>query len=230
MTFDRDLEDERAGFAAEPPGGAASTLVAFGGVRGGLGIPPFEFFRVTQGLDTRRIFARDLRQSWYLAGIEGLGSDPRGAAAGLRRVVGDGARVVTTGNSAGGFGAIVYGTLIGAEEVHAFSPQTVLTRATRAAWLDARWLPEMHHVRRLRGLDPDLLDLDRFLSARDRLPSIHVHYCEDHRLDRRHAERLRHVPRVRLHPYREGGHALVAVLRDAGELRSILEGALASPA
>ena len=38
MTFERDLQDERSGFAAEPASDASSTLIAFGGVRGGMGI------------------------------------------------------------------------------------------------------------------------------------------------------------------------------------------------
>lgn len=231
MTFERDLLDEGAGFVAEEPHGAPSTLIAFGGIKGGLGIPPFEFFRVTQGLDARRIFARDLRQTWYLSGIEGLGSRPDDAAQALGAVVGAGsARVVTSGNSAGGFGAILYGTLIGADVVHAFSPQTVLTRSARAAWLDLRWLRQMHAVHRLDGVPPAQLDLRAFLTGRERVPQIHLHYCDAHRLDRLHAERLGEVSNVRLHPHPEGGHRLVTVLRDAGTLRSILEDALAPPA
>lgn len=227
MTFESDLRDEASGFAAEPPGEAASTLIAFGGVRGGMGILPFEFFRVTDGLDTRRIFARDLRQTWYLAGIEGLGDSVGEAADGLGALVGTSVtRVVTTGNSAGGFGAIVYGTLIGASEVHAFSPQTVLSRRQRAAWLDLRWLREMRGVRRLDDISPDMLDLQRFLRRAGVLPTIHLHYCGRHRLDRLHAERIGDIPGVHLHAYADGGHRLVGVLRDSGELRRILEGAL----
>lgn len=231
MTFESDLLDAGVGLVAEEPHGAPSTLVAFGGIKGGLGIPPFEFFRVTQGLEARRIFARDLRQTWYLSGIEGLGSRVDETAHALGAVVGDGsARVVTSGNSAGGFGAILYGTLIGADVIHAFSPQTVLTRSTRAAWLDLRWLRQMHTVRGLDGVPTEQLDLRAFLVGRDRVPQIHLHYCDAHRLDRLHAERLREVPNVHLHPHPEGGHRLVTVLRDAGTLRSILEEALAPPA
>lgn len=227
MSFEADLRDDRSGFVAEPARPAAGTLVAFGGIRGGMGIPPFEFFRVTEGLDTRRIFARDLRQTWYLAGIEGLGATPHQAAEGLEAVLGDGrGRVVTTGNSAGGFAAIVYGALVGADEVHAFSPQTVLTRAARAAWVDLRWLPEMRRLRRLPEVPPDLLDLRRFLTGHEQSPTIHVHYCRGHRLDARHAERIGDLPGVRLHAYEEGGHGLVGALRDEGSLRRILEEAL----
>ena len=62
------------------------------------------------------------------------------------------------------------------------------------------------------------------------VPQIHLHYCDTHRLDRLHAERLREVPNVHLHPHPEGGHRLVTILRDTGRLRSILEDALAPPA
>lgn len=122
MSFETDLQDARSGFVADPPGDASSVLVAFGGMRGGMGIPPYEFFRVTEGLAS---------------------------------AVGDRAtRVVTTGNSAGGFG------------------------------------------------------------------------CHGHRLDARHAQRVAGLPGVSLHRYDEGGHRLVGVLRDRGDLRRIMEGAL----
>ncbi len=223
MSFDGRLGDGSLGYLAEPKGGSGTTLMAFGGIRGGLGIPPYEFFRVTEGLGVRRIFVRDLDQVWYLRGIRGLGSDPREAADALRReTVGE--RVVTTGNSSGGFAAVLLGSLMGADAVHGFSPQTAIDRAHRLRWLDLRWVPQMHGVRRLHP-DRDVLDLRRHLEAQPASPSIHLHYSATDRRDTRHAEHLDGLPGVTLHRYRHGGHRLVTDLRDSGELAAILRGA-----
>ncbi|HEY8018305.1 MAG TPA: hypothetical protein VIG53_02305, partial [Actinomycetota bacterium] len=73
MAFEAELGDTSSGVVAEPRDAGETTLLAFGGIRGGLGIPPYEFFRVTEGLPVRRILVRDLDQVWYLRGIRGLG-------------------------------------------------------------------------------------------------------------------------------------------------------------
>ncbi|HYJ60051.1 MAG TPA: hypothetical protein VE032_01135 [Actinomycetota bacterium] len=218
------LDDPTVGFLAEPAGPPV-TLVAFAGIRGGLGIAPFEFFRVTEGLGVRRILVRDLDQVWYLRGIRGLGASLPEAAARLRAEIGEGARVVLTGNSAGGFAAIAFGAIIGADEVHAFSPQTAIDRRHRVRWLDGRWLRQMHHVRRL-GPPHELMDLRRVLRDRGG-PRVHIHYCDDHGRDARHARHLEGLPGVTLVPHRGDGHRLVTDLRDRGDLARILADAVA---
>jgi hypothetical protein len=230
MSFDERLADEHAGFVADTPDPAPLSLIAFGGIKGALGIAPWEFFRVTEGVDARRLFARDLDQVWYLSGIRGLGATVEETAAALASEIPDvpGRRTVAVGNSAGGFGAISFGVRCGFDEVHAFSPQTAIDRGNRARWLDVRWLRQMFHVRRMRGVSPADLDLRRLIEERsDPGPAIHVHYCARHRWDRLHAEHLAGLPRVHLHRYEEGGHRLVRVLRDSGRLRELLGSALA---
>jgi hypothetical protein len=225
LDFVERLGDPALGFVAEPPGTSEVTLVAFGGIRGGLGIPPYEFFRVTEGLPVRRVFVRDLDQVWYLRGVRGLGDTLPEAAAALGEALGAPVRLVTTGNSAGGFAAIAFGSLLGADETHAFAPQTAIDRRHRVRWMDVRWPREMHHLRRVRAA-PELLDLRTVL--RDHPGSaIHVHHSAAHGWDRRHAEHLRDLPDVTLHAYPAGGHRLVAELRDDGRLDAILSRAIA---
>ena len=172
----------------------------------------------------RRILVRDLDQVWYLRGIRGLGGSLPEAAAGLRAEIGARSRVVLTGNSAGGFAAIAVGARIGADEVHAFSPQTAIDRRHRVRWLDGRWPRQMHHVRRLRP-SRELLDLHASVLERPG-PSLHLHYCGDHGRDARHARHLAGLPGVTLVPHRGDGHRLVTDLRDRGELASILADAI----
>jgi hypothetical protein len=151
------------------------------------------------------------------------------AAAALREEIG-GRRLVTTGNSAGGFGAILYGSLLGAEEIHAFSAQTAIDRRHRLPWLDVRWAREMGRVRRLHA-DPTLLDLRRFLLGDGVLrpvgsPATHLYVGGSHGRDARHARHLAEVPGVEVHRYPGAGHRLVTDLRDRGQLASILRRAV----
>lgn len=183
-------------------------------------------------MGVRRIFVRDLDQVWYLRGIRGLGTTMASAAEALRAEIGDrsSGRLIVSGNSAGGFAAVAFGALLDADEVHAFSPQTALDRLHRLRWLDARWLTEMFHVRRLVELDRASLDLRALLEHSGPGPAIHLHYCGTHGRDARHAEHLRGLPGVHLHRYPGGGHRLVTDLRDSGELARILRDAVAGVA
>jgi hypothetical protein len=223
VRFAERLADGSVGFVAEPPAPGRCALIAFGGIRGGLGVPPYEFFRVTEGLDVRRIFVRDLDQVWYQRGIRGLGDTPETAATALRAEIGA-EPIVTVGNSAGGFGAIWFGAMLGAKEAHAFAPQTAIDRRHRLPWGDLRWMAEMRGVRRLHP-DPERLDLRRYLAAHPSALRIHLHVSTTHRRDMRHARHLEDLEQVTITRYASGGHRLVTDLRDAGDLAAILRSA-----
>jgi len=223
VSFEERLADASAGFVAEPPRAGVCALVAFGGIRGGLGVPPYEFFRVTEDLHVRRVFVRDLDQVWYQRGIRGLAGTPEAAAAVLRAELGP-EPVVTVGNSAGGFGAIWFGAMLGAVEAHAFAPQTAIDRWHRLRWMDLRWMAEMHGVRRLHP-DPEHLDLRRYLLAHPSSLRIHLHVSAGHGRDMRHARHLEGLPGVAIERYPSGGHRLVTDLRDTGDLAGILRAA-----
>jgi hypothetical protein len=214
MDFSRRIDDVSLGFIEEPEVDAEVALLAFGGIKGGLGVPPYEFFRITEGLPARRLFVRDLDED---------------AAAGIRDALTGIRRTVAVGNSAGGFGAILLGTLAGVDEVHVFSPQTAIDRRHRVRWLDLRWPRQMFHVRRLAKISPNHLDLRVLLEARSSVPRIHVHYCGTHGRDVAHARHLEGLPTVTLHEHPgRSGHRLVTELRDRGELQPMLRRALGS--
>ncbi|MBI2311659.1 MAG: hypothetical protein HYU77_04055 [Betaproteobacteria bacterium] len=203
-------------------------LVAFGGIAGALGMPPFEFFNLCREVDTKKIFVRDLRQAWYHQGLPGIADDIGGIAAFLReKIAGAGVdRVVLVGNSMGGYAAIVFGLLLEADEVHAFGPQTFIDRLNRLWHRDARWPEQMRRVHRARG-GRKYFDLKKLLQARrGSRCRINVYYSPAHPLDKRHAERLGNFPNVSLHPFAEGGHVVIRHLRDSGALKRIILGSL----
>lgn len=203
-------------------------MIAFAGVIGRMGMPTFEFFKVTDGMRVNRIFVRDLQHLWYQRGVRELGDDVATAAAALLALVAAShpTRVVTIGNSGGGYAALLFGALIGADEVLAFSPQTVLGRVEAMRYRESTWLHVTERLEAAGGPDARHADLRPLLAATRPSPSCHIHYARGDGIDTLHAEHLRDVPGVELHPHDHGDHNLIVRLRDEGRLRGLLSTAL----
>jgi pimeloyl-ACP methyl ester carboxylesterase len=224
------LEDREASLSAELDGDSRSLLVAFGGIRGGqLGMPAFEFFQATARMPVKRVFVRDLRQGWYHRGIPEYGDTLASVAEGLRALIDahEVDRLVMAGNSAGGYAALVFGTLLGAHTVLAFAPQTVLGLDELAAIDDHRWDEQLGAVASEGALD------ERWSDLRDALPlarlaetRYQIYFDDSLAVDRLHAERLRGLDGARLYRFGRGRHKLVRELREAGALERLLHEAL----
>jgi pimeloyl-ACP methyl ester carboxylesterase len=207
-------------------------LVAFGGLQGRLGMPVFEFFKSTSDLGVKRLFVRDLRQAWYHEGLSGDDATLIDAADALRELIerSEIERLVTVGNSAGGYAALVFGTLLGATTAIAISPQTILDLETWAAWRDFRWEKQLRPLVDTGALDRDWADLRSALPAARRAGTRYeIFFDETHRLDRLHAERLAEVDGARLYRFGRGGHMLSLGLRRSGGLDLRLRRALMDP-
>jgi hypothetical protein len=200
--------------------GPLPVMVAFGGLSNGTDAPPYEFVRQTGDLGVHRVFVRDLGQCWYQRGFPGTAE--------LARVLDglDPSRRVFVGNSSGGFAAVLYGVLGGADETVAFGTLASVTRWSRMANRDRRWSAQVRAARRATS-DRSHIDLERLLRGQPRHGRITVHYGERDTRDARAALRLGGLPGIGAvaHP---GGHLFIRKLRDAGELQPILEGALRS--
>ncbi|RLJ20353.1 hypothetical protein DJ031_05995 [bacterium endosymbiont of Escarpia laminata] len=103
-------------------------LIAFGGVAGRRGLPPFELINITKNLKANKIYLRDLQQVWYQSGVSGISTNIDETASFLRNIIDENGinKVAVFGNSMGGYAAIIIGVLIKASCVHAFSPQTFI--------------------------------------------------------------------------------------------------------
>jgi hypothetical protein len=223
------LSEEPSGIHVDIEREGSTLLIAFGGIKGRFaGIPAFEFFSLIarENPAVKRVFVRDLKQAWYQRGVERVGANVPEVATRLREIVAtaEAERVVAIGASAGGFGAILFGTLVEATEVHAFSPQTFIGRAHRALYLDFRNRSQIAALREVRGgVDRRYLDLKRVV-ARAGAPTRYViHYPARNRLDARHALRMRSLPGVALRAYAMAGHNVVGRLREEGALPALLE-------
>jgi pimeloyl-ACP methyl ester carboxylesterase len=211
--------------------GSRSLLIAFGGLNRAIGIPPFEFLSLTSDVPVKRLFVRDVHQSWYHRGLPTLGRSIDEVADALRAVVAahDVDRLVVAGNSAGGYAALLFGTLLGADTVLSFSPQTTIEPEALARMGDGRWDDHLAPLVRDQALDRRWVDLAVALpGARDPSSTTRclLFFDDTLELDRIHAERLRGLDGTRLYRFGHGGHYLVRTLRDCGALKQILQRAL----
>jgi hypothetical protein len=225
--FRRHVEDPNRPLSLDMRGDSETLLVAFGGMQGQLGMPPFEFFKATGAIPVKKLFVRDLRQAWYHRGIPGHGDGIEQVAAALGQIVSAGGtrRLVCAGNSAGGYAALLFGTLLGADAVLCFAPQTVIELDALAAMDDHRWDDQLLALQG--ALDPRWTDLGRALpGARRGATTYDVHFDDSFASDRLHAERLTGLDGLALHRLQGGAHGVVRDMRESGELDRVLQEAL----
>jgi hypothetical protein len=189
-------------------------IVAFTGVSQGLGGIPFEFRRSLGEVSAEVIFVRDTGQRWYqydLAMINQVVRRINETAAAIGAT-----RVSCLGNSMGGFGALMFGSLCAADAVLAFAPQSTIDPRHTAAMGDHRWLEYQRNIE----VYP-LPDLNTLPAPKG---SVTIHYGGENMLDIAHAERL-HWPAERvIHPGCQ--HDVAKALRERGELTASIRGGL----
>jgi acetyl esterase/lipase len=230
--FPKALPDDDVPLSLDIDGDSRTLLIAFGGMRGRIGMPPFEFLSLTGTIPVKRLFVRDLRQAWYHRGMPGHGTKLIDVAEALKELLArhEVERLVVAGNSSGGYAALVFGTLLGADTVLCFAPQTILDLDVLAAMDDHRWDEPLIELTAAQALDPGWVDLRSALpAARHANTRYNIYFDESLDVDRLHAERLGQVEGLRLYRFGGGGHYLIRRLRDAGALEQLLRSALDAP-
>lgn len=223
------LEDPHAPVSFDLDRASKTLLVAFGGMQGQLGMPPFEFFKASGDIPVKRLFVRDLRQAWYHRGLPGHGDRLEDVAAWLRELVaGNGVeRLVMAGNSAGGYAALLFGALVEADVVLCFAPQTVIDLEVLAAMGDDRWDDQLRDLTATGVIEQRFADLSLALPrARTGATRFELYFDETFDADRQHAERLGSVEGVELHRLQGGAHSIARDMRESGQLDLVLQRAL----
>ena len=212
------------GTQVENAAASGTTFVLFGGIAQGFAIPPFEFRRMMAEVPATKIYVRDVAQGWYQHAVQGRQADTRRLFQGLpdvdRRLAGQ--RLVFIGNSMGGFAALMFGALLRADRVIAFTPQTFVDPLRKLRHNDRRWWRQMLPMYARHGLMRWSYDLRNPLAASARPAKATVYYGTALALDRQHAERIGDSPGVTLAPIEGEGHDAVKHLRDKGALHSLL--------
>jgi hypothetical protein len=200
-------------------------LVAFAGMADGFAaMPVFEFVKLLSDIDVHKMFLRDPNRHWFQNGAPGIADDVRGVAAHIRSECAKRGvrRVVVVGSSAGGFSALLFGMLLGADEVHSFSPRTRLTEPSDFK-VEGRHAALQAAVAHGRGI----FDLrDPALLAGSRAKRMWLHYPLGEEIDVRHAKYLEGVPGVTLLAYPFPTHLLAAELNRRRVLKPMILGAV----
>lgn len=208
--------------------GSDVLLICFAGVRYGYGIPDYEFEAFLRNENIKACFVKDIKNRWYLDGIEGL-HDPYTVFVELSKIRSNAKvkYVVCVGNSMGGFAALWYGAWLGANLIHAFVPQVTVDRKVIP---DYRWdrswneIDELYHLNAL--LYPQMRDLGEGLKPYATKDQHYVlHFGTESQLDRQHANhflsQIDGRTNIQLRSY-PGDHRLVRSLKEDGHLRRLL--------
>ena len=213
VEIDRDTSVQSAIMPA-----ASGTVVLFTGL---LAAPIRDIDRYMAALGVSALHLRDASRFLFLNGVAELGPDYETTLARLRKFVmraGSGP-LTTIGASSGGFAAMRYGIDLGADATVCFSPPSDITERFLADDGRGRIV-----ARRLQSLDESQKRLAPLLTARENRHPIHVVYGTEMQQDRRHADELRGLPGVSMHPL-EGSdeHNTLAAMAHDGTLLPFLE-------
>jgi len=200
-------------------------LVSFGGIRQGLGIPVFEFFNSLVTMDCDKIFFRDYEQAWYHKGVDSEIDSIDKILIFLKKIIKEEEykKVCFLGNSMGGFAAILFGSILNVDKIIAFAPQIFIDKKNRFFKADSRWKEQIVNLYNSPGISSEYFDLKKVIKNSNLKVDIDIYYSSKHNLDRKHAERLKNINNITLHPINNGGHSVVKELRDSGDLKKLLQ-------
>ncbi len=177
--------------------GYETTVVVFSGIAAQNHI--YEWCGSFRDFPCNLIGIKDKHNSWYQVDFdESLDR--------LKEIIEDlkTKRLACVGGSAGGFGALWFGKLLGAEKIISFCPQSACGEKKRDLG-DDRW-PEF------------CKDTPSFDISGDYSQAI-VYCAEDEELDVMHVERLR---KIDLRKSKSGKHKLPLIMKEEGRLKQAL--------
>lgn len=204
----------------------SNLYIFFGGIRGGLDIPKFEFYNSSKIIDENKIFFRDLDQCWYQNGILEIGETIYSISKYIQCKIKEinPKKIFFVGNSMGGYAAILFSCLIGQGEVIAFAPQTFIDPIIRHKYKDFRWKSEIYIMHKKTNLKKTILDLKPILLKLRKNLKISIFVSITNKLDYIHASYIKDISGITIYEFEESGHGIVKFLRDVGKLQSIMSG------
>ncbi|MGH7884200.1 MAG: hypothetical protein ACRENO_00740 [Thermodesulfobacteriota bacterium] len=216
--FERDINDPEKSAIFDLTHHKRPMLIAFGGKAGALGMPPFEFFKITKNLDINKIYLRDLSQTWYHSGLRGITENIDDTVSFLRSKIDESGanKIVVVGNSMGGYAAILFGILIKADIVQAFSAQTTIDNEN--FFRNKKKLQNDHN-----NFSDKYFDLKKLIKCNNNKVKINIYYDSKDRFDNFHAMYLDSLQNVTLHSFNGSGHGLIRVLKNSGKLQKIID-------
>lgn len=171
----------------------------------------FMFWHVLSKVEANIIFLNCANNSWYIDGVPSLGVDLISTLKSIESIICEiGAkRVVTIGSSMGGYGALLYGAMLGVDHVIATGTETVLNvdGGNSILWLKGRTLTQNIF---------DIINKNK--------TSVHLLYGEWYAPDLACAQAiLDRCPSVRVSSVRNFGHDIPAYLENKYGLDNIIQ-------
>ena len=191
-------------------------LVSFGGVG-----KKFEFFGIISNLECDKIYIKDPSQSWYQKGIDHIINNIDKLISYLSEKVKEYKKVCFLGNSMGGYAAILFGVLLNIDHVFSFSPQTFIDKENRNYYNDSRWSEHIEKIYNYNDVIKKYFDIINILNEQYKT-IISIYYSSSDKLDEIHSLRLKDKKNIFLDCRPEGGHSLVKLIRNSGELKQII--------
>jgi esterase/lipase len=108
--------------------GKKKIIISFSGQGNGMGsLPQFEFVHFLEKYYNKyeRHFYLDKYKKWYHNGIEGISKNIDETLQYLKNIIVHFEEVIFIGSSAGGYAAILFGSLLDVHKIIAFKPQTI---------------------------------------------------------------------------------------------------------
>ena len=119
----------------------------------------------------------------------------------------------------GGYAAILFGILIDADIIHAFSPHTSIG--------DEKYIRHKKKVRKVKkNFSTQYFDLKNVIKLNKYNGVINIYYDAKDKIDTKHAKHLKRSKNIALHSFFGGGHGLIKILKDSGDLHRIITSSL----
>ena len=178
-----------------------------------------------KNLDYKKFYVADRRKSWWWGMKEkelekyDPGYGPFALAQFMKEKI-DEANVeqfAVMGLSMGGYGAIMLGTLLEADEVIAYSPQT---------WLTTFRMEKAKLKKKYEGLniDMEITDLRNFIEKYQNKKTIYrIYYGEGNKSDSKAAKNLDEFDNVKLYPIPSKKHTVAGILIQDGTVSNLIK-------
>ncbi len=216
-------------FVVERGQDPSALVVAFTGFAGKLSVPTFDFLRSTELLNYNRILLCDNSRTCYMNGIPPVAEDVGALVALLRRHIDQLApkHTMFIGSSGGSHAAVLFGHLLGADYVHAFSPHTNIDPAYwRASEVPedveaySETIVKMEHVP---SAARAYFDLREVLRESNGKTAYNLHVCAQSPRDLARALRLDGLPGVTIHRHPCAHHRVGVWLASQRRLLPLLK-------
>lgn len=172
-------------------------------------------------MNANKIYLRDHSQTWYHSGLSGISKSIDQTAHFLRRKIDEAlvSKVIVIGNSMGGYAAILFGILLKADIVHAFSPHTFIH--------NEKYIRSKEQIRNVHNnFSNEYFDLGRVIKTHNNIGELNIYYDSKNKRDKKHAMHLKRIQNITFHSFSGGGHRLIKLLKESGELNDIILSAL----